>query len=89
MTSLSTTKFDGLPDGLWADDACIMATEMANLRNNDPALRKVKYLGGVAFKHTPDAHRKPRGGGDAGPRARILRGCRHDERCQQRPGAAD
>lgn len=41
-----------LPDALWVDNAAVMSERMTELRQNEPKLRRVKYLGGVAFKYT-------------------------------------
>jgi predicted TIM-barrel enzyme len=41
-----------LPDGLWVDDASILAEEVKNLRETDPRLKSIRYLGGISFKYT-------------------------------------
>ena len=42
-----------LPDGIWADDAIPNKDELVDLRRGNRDLKRVLYLGGVAFKYRP------------------------------------
>ena len=42
-----------LPDALWVDDASITPEETVELRDKNPELKNVRYLGGISFKYSP------------------------------------
>lgn len=42
-----------LPDGIWVDDAYETREEALSLRQANPLLATIRYLGGVSFKYTP------------------------------------
>jgi predicted TIM-barrel enzyme len=49
-----------MPDGLWVDDAWEHASVTKKIRELNPQLFRISYLGGVAFKHTPTYTDRPR-----------------------------
>lgn len=48
-----------LPTMLWADDYKDSLSSTSEIRNQRPALKRVAYAGGVAFKYTSDATEDP------------------------------
>jgi len=52
LNAIKQERIDGLPDGVWVDDAMPKHDATRLLRVNNKALSGIRYLGGVAFKYT-------------------------------------
>lgn len=69
LVSKNFNELDVLPSAVWVDDGLSERHNLVQLRENNPVLKTVQYLGGAAFKYTDGYTDEPE---EAARRAQIL-----------------